>query len=138
MGCLAVIVLDTHVLLWLISGDEKLGLKSRAFIDKALHENKVAISAITFWEVALLQQKKRIEFNQDVQEWRKELLGMGVVEIAISGELSVFSTTLEGFHADPADRFIVASAIMKHATLLTADNNILNWKPSFKCMDARS
>ena len=131
------IVLDTHVLLWLISGDEKLGLKSRVAIDNALHENKVAVSAITFWEVALLQQKKRIEFNQDIQDWRRELLGMGVTEITLSGELCVFSTTLDGFHADPADRFIVASAMMNHATLLTADNKILNWKPSFECMDAR-
>ena len=131
------IVLDTHVLLWLIAGDEKLGLKSRVAIDNALHESKVAISAITFWEVALLQQKKRIEFNQDIQDWRRELLGMGVTEITLSGELCVFSTTLDGFHADPADRFIVASAMMNHATLLTADNKILNWKPSFECMDAR-
>ena len=132
------ILLDTHVLLWLISGDEKLGLKSRALIDKALHESNVAVSAITFWEVALLQQKKRIEFNQDIQDWRRELISMGVTEIAISGELGVFSTTLEDFHADPADRFIVATAIMKKAKLLTADQKILNWKPSFECMDARS
>ena len=132
------ILLDTHVLLWLVSGDEKLGIKSRELIDKALHENKIAVSAISFWEVALLQQKKRIAFHQDIQDWRKELLGMGVIEISIAGDLAVFSTTLEGFHADPADRFIVASTIMKHATLLTADNKILNWKPSFKCIDARN
>ncbi|MEE9493047.1 MAG: type II toxin-antitoxin system VapC family toxin [Gammaproteobacteria bacterium] len=130
-------MLDTHVLLWLISGDEMLGIKTRTLIDNALHENKVAVSAITFWEVALLQQKSRIEFSEDVQDWRRELIGMGVTEISITGELGVFSTTLEGFHADPADRFIVASAIMNHAKLLTADNEILNWKPSFKCMDAR-
>ncbi len=138
MGCLAVILLDTHVLLWLMSGDDNLGIKTRQLIDKALLENKIAVSAITFWEVALLQQKSRITFNQDVQEWRKELISMGVVEIATTGELGVFSTTLDGFHADPADRFIVASAIMNHATLLTADNKILNWKPSFKCLDARN
>lgn len=137
MGFIKVILLDTHVLLWLISGDKKLGIKSRVLIDDALQQDQIAVSAITFWEIALLQQKSRIEFNQEPQRWRKELLNQGVTEIVISGDISILSTTLENFHPDPADRLIVASAIINHAILVTADKKILNWKANFECLDAR-
>lgn len=131
------IILDTHVLLWLVAGDNKLGTKTRAVIDKAYQQNNVGVCAISFWEVALFKQKSRIEFDDDVANWRKELLRQGVLEIVIDGDLGVYSTMLEDFHSDPADRFIVASALLNRATLLTADNKILNWNTSLKCMDAR-
>jgi PIN domain nuclease of toxin-antitoxin system len=140
MGSDAMIVLDTHVMLWLVSGDDSLGAKSREMIDKAYHDTlnqQLAVSAITFWEVSLLQQKSRIEFNESVSGWRKELLRQGVHEIAVSGEVAVASTNLEDFHADPADRFIVTSAMQSHATLITADKKILNWQGGLTCFDAR-
>jgi len=132
-----VILLDTHVLLWLITGDEKLGLTSRQMIDKSFQKNEIALSAISFWEIALLKQKSRIVFNEDIQNWRKELPNQGVQEIPINGELAVISTTLENFHADPADRFIVTSALINNATLMTVDSKILNWNSPLDRMNAR-
>lgn len=132
------ILLDTHVLLWLISGDSNLGNKTKRLIDSAYQKNQVAISAISFWEISLLKQKSRIDFNEDVSSFRKELLHQGVSEIAINGEVGVYSTQLDNFHADPADRFIVASALIFKSKLVTADRKILDWKNGLSSMDART
>ena len=111
------ILLDTHTLLWLLSADSNLGEKSKTLIDKSYHDNhntqnhQLAISAISFWEISLLKQKSRIAFDEDVTNWRKELLRQGVKEIEINGEVAIHSTKLKDFHADPADRFIVSSAL---------------------------
>lgn len=137
------ILLDTHTLLWLMSGDSNLGEKSKALIDKTFHNSHdtqshpLAISAISFWEISLLKQKSRIEFSDNVAIWRKELLRQGVKEIALDGEIAVHSTNLKEFHADPADRFIVSSALHNDATLVTADKKILGWKGDLKSFDAR-
>ena len=64
--------------------------------------------------------------------WRKQLLRQGVIEIPINGEVVIHSTNLENFHADPADRLIVATAQLNDATLITADGKILNWGGELK------
>ena len=56
-------LLDTHVLLWLRTGDARLGSLALRKIDRAWHVGEVTVSAITFWEVALLRQKRRIAFE---------------------------------------------------------------------------
>ena len=60
------IVVDTHALLWLRTGDTHLGPVTRRIIDRALREDDLAVSAMTFWEVAMLRDKGRIDFPEDV------------------------------------------------------------------------
>ena len=120
------ILLDTHVLLWLRTGDARLGLMARRVISRAENEGEVAVSAISFWETAMLQDKGRIEMNEDVGSWRRSLLDQGIVEIAVNGEIGIRAVGLRDFHADPADRLIVATALDGHQ-LVTADRQILNW-----------
>ncbi len=120
------ILLDTHVLLWLRTGDARLGPMTRGVIARAENEGEVAVSAISFWETAMLQDKGRIKMNEDVGSWRRLLLEQGIVEIAINGDLGIRAVGLRDFHADPADRLIVATALDGHQ-LVTADRQILNW-----------
>ncbi len=120
------ILLDTHVLLWLRTGDARLGPMTRRVIGRAENEGEVAVSAISFWETAMLQDKGRIEMNEDVGSWRRLLLDQGIVEIAVNGEIGIRAVGLRDFHADPADRLIVATALDGHQ-LVTADRQILNW-----------
>ncbi|MCY4533919.1 MAG: hypothetical protein OXB91_01040 [Bryobacterales bacterium] len=80
-------LLDTHVLLWLRTGDARLGSLALREIDRAWHVGEVAVSAITFWEVALLHQKRRIAFEGDVSLWRREQLEQGLVEVPVGGEI---------------------------------------------------
>ena len=94
------------------------------------------MSAISFWEVALLRDKGRIRFPGDVGSWRREQLAQGVIEIAVDGDIGIRAVSLAGFHADPADRLIVASALQGHQ-LVTADERILNWSGQLSRLDAR-
>ena len=121
------ILLDTHVMLWMRLGVARLGPNARLEIDQAWQSGEVGVSAISFWEVAMLKDKGRIRFPGDVGLWRREQLEQGVVEVAINGEIGIRAVNLADFHADPADRLIVATALEGHR-LVTADERILGWE----------
>ena len=131
------IVLDTHALVWLRTGDDRLGPNSRQTVDDALGDEQLAVSAMTFWEVALLKSKGRLNFPEDVGRWRQELLGQGITEITVDGEIGIRANELPGFHADPADRIIVATALTGRYLIITADDHILRWSGNLDRMDAR-
>lgn len=131
------ILLDTHTLIWLDSGDKKLGAQTRRRIDNALQEEELAVSAISFWEVAMLVDRGRIELSLPTLLWRRDLLSAGLVEIPVSGEIGIAAATLESFHGDPADRVITATAILREAQLFTADDKILRWSGQVERHDAR-
>ncbi len=120
------IILDTHVLLWLRLDNDRLGASARDAIGAAWRSDGVCVSAISFWEVAMLRAKGRITFPEDVGRWRDEQLAQGMVEIPVSGAIGIRATLLSDLHADPADRLIVATALEGHR-LVTADERILAW-----------
>ena len=120
------IILDTHVMLWLRSGSERLGAHARFVIDEAWQSSAVGVSAISFWEVALLKEKGRIRFPEDVGLWRQQQLAQGMVEIPVSGAIGIRAALLEEFPRDPTDRIIVATALEGHQ-LITADERMLAW-----------
>ena len=128
-------IADTHALVWLWTGDNQLGPNARTTIDGALRDGDLAVSAMTFWEVAMLRAKNRLDFPEDVTAWRQELLGQGLIEIPVDGEIGIRANALTDFHADPADRIIVATAMNGHQ-LVTADHRILNWPGGLQCLDA--
>ena len=94
------------------------------------------MSAISFWEMGMLQAKGRIIYPEDVGVWRREQLRQGLIEIPVDGEIGIRANTLADFHADPADRLIVATALQGH-DLVTADERILNWPGPLQRQDAR-
>jgi PIN domain nuclease of toxin-antitoxin system len=97
----------------------------------------LAVSAISFWEVAMLRRKGRIGLNQPVDSWRTGLLEMGLTEIALDGEIAIAAAELAGLHNDPADRIIVAAASRAAATLVSADGRVLEWPGALRVHDAR-
>ena len=109
MGGRGLTLLDTHVLLWLRTAGARLGPRTREVIARAEKEGDVAASAISFWEVAMLKDKRRIELDESVSSWRRKLLDEGIIEIAVSGDIGVRAARPRDFHADPADRLIVAT-----------------------------
>ena len=128
-------IADTHALVWLWTGDDRIGPGSKQAIDGALQDGELAVSAMTFWEVAMLRAKGRLDFPEDVRAWRRELLGQGLIEIPVDGEIGIRANELPDFHADPADRIIVATAMDGHQ-LVTADRRILDWSGGLRCVDA--
>jgi PIN domain nuclease of toxin-antitoxin system len=137
VGRTGMIILDTHVLLWLDQGSTELGIQARDLADCALTQGELIVSAITFWETALLAERGRITLPSSIETWRVELLERGLQEVPVNGEIAITSTQLQNFHADPADRMITATAIFHHAILLTADRLILQWDNALKRHDAR-
>jgi PIN domain nuclease of toxin-antitoxin system len=133
-----VTLLDTHAAVWLASDDPALGQKSRSLALAERARNQLAISAISFWEIALLAVKGRLELRHRPAELRSELLETGVVEIALTGDIALLAVELKNLHGDPADRFITATAIVHDATLLTADARMLRWRGKVKRQDAET
>lgn len=121
------LLLDTHVVVWLMLGIPKLGERAREVIDSAFREDRAAISAITVWEIGVLVSKKRIDLYRDVLDWMRDALALpGVTLVPLEPEIAVASTRLPfEMHADPADRILVATARHLGATLVTADGALL-------------
>lgn len=132
------ILLDTHVILWLESGSDQLGRRSRKIIDEAFAEADLAASAISFWEIGMLALKNRLSLSAPPERLRADLITNGLVEIPLTGEIALAAATLEDLHADPADRFIIATANATTASLVTADMRILEWRGRLKRQDART
>ncbi len=132
------ILLDTHVLIWLAEASPRLGAEAREQADEALGRDELMVSAISFWETAMLQSRGRLEIDVPVADWRVALLRLGISEVAIDGEVGIDAALLEGFHGDPADRLITATAKRLGATLLTADERILAWSDDLTRADART
>ncbi len=119
-------LLDTHVLIYLLFSPARLGSQTRHVIGTEWPLRNVAVSAITFWEVAMLHDKGRLTLLRDIESWRTSLLDDGLIEIPVDGAIGIRANTLTDFHADPADRIIVATA-MQGRQLLTEDRRILAW-----------
>ncbi len=130
------ILLDTKVLVWLAVDDRRLGAQTRDVIDIAWSESQAAVSAISFWELAMLHEKRSLTLLRDVVSWRQDLLRDGLIEVAVDGEIGIRAAHLTDFHADPADRIMVATALEGHQ-LLTADQKVLDWPGQVSRLAAR-
>ncbi len=131
------LLLDTHVLVWLDEGNFRLGKTALHTIDEALTSGQLGVATISFWEVAMLIEKHRLTMQTELADWRFELLQAGLLEIPLRGVTAIQAGQLPLFHGDPADRMIVATAIEHGATLMTADERILTWNGFHHTIDAR-
>ena len=123
------LLLDTHVWIWYINGNEELSRSVRQVITTALHENNASLAAISLWEIGMLEKKQRIILEMPCQEWIKQSLALTHLRIQpLTPEIATEACQLPGnFHEDPADRMIVATARVEGLTLLTRDKRILEY-----------
>lgn len=121
------IVLDTHIWIWWVDGSERLTKKYREYIEEYQSQG-LGVSIVTCWEVAKLVEKNRLVFSYPVDEWLEIALAYpGVRLLNLTLAIVVDSTQLSGFHNDPFDQVIVATARINGCPLLTADGKILNY-----------
>ena len=123
------ILLDTHVWVWLMLGDNRLGRANRRMLEKAVPDGRLRVSVISVWEVAMLETKGRLTLALDCESWVQEALAAPGVRLAeLTPHIAISSTNLPGvFHGDPADRMLVATARETDALFLTADQAILEY-----------
>jgi PIN domain nuclease of toxin-antitoxin system len=121
------VLLDTHALVWLVTGDERLRPAVRRRIETAAQQQQLWVSAIMPWEVGMLVAKARLVLDRDVMDWLQAALALPGIRLApLEPVVAVASTRLPGdLHGDPADRLIVATARHLGAALVTADAALL-------------
>ena len=131
------ILLDTHVLIWWASGEmQRLSPQAlraiEAEIERAAQPGQPAgllVSAISCWEVAMLVQRGRLALSLEVERWLAVVASIAAVRLLpLEPAVAVAATRLpEPFHADPADRFLVAQARDLAVPLLSADRKIRDY-----------
>jgi PIN domain nuclease of toxin-antitoxin system len=121
------IVLDTHIWIWWVNDSPRLTEQHKIWIQDYQSQG-LGISIISCWEIAKLVEKNKLVLSMTVDEWLKAALAYpGVQLLNLNVPIVVQSTQLTGFHNDPADQIIVATAKIYDCLLLTADGKILNY-----------
>lgn len=123
------LLLDTNVLLRLAAASESVSDSFKQEVESGLGQGSVAVSSITFVETTRLHHHGRIDLGCHPGVWRSERLRSGLREVPIGGEIAVESVLLmnSGFHNDPADQLIVATAMLGGLRLATMDRKIIAW-----------
>jgi PIN domain nuclease of toxin-antitoxin system len=123
------LVLDTHVWIWIINGDQTIKASIRLRIQQALKKSRVLVPAICVWEVGMLWKKDRIQLQEPLLNWIRTALDKPGFSLApITDAIAVESALLPGkFHNDPADCMIVATARLEKAILVTRDTRIIQY-----------
>jgi PIN domain nuclease of toxin-antitoxin system len=121
------IVLDTCAIIWDALDPSRLSPKAKRAIDKASQQNTLLVSDISFWEIAMLIRKGRLQIDSTAAHFIQLFLQSRSVTIQpISPDIADLSVNLpDTINPDPADRIIVATAMIHHARLVTADENLL-------------
>lgn len=121
------IVLDTHIWVWWVDDNQRLTQKHRQWIQQ-YQSDGLGVSIISCWEVAKLVEYNRLILSVSIDEWLEGALAYtGVQLLNLTLPIIVEATQLTGFHRDPADQIIVATARIYGCPLLTADAKILNY-----------
>ena len=120
------LVLDTHVWVFYVTGMyEKLSKPAHTALTQA---EALHVSTISCWEVALLVKRGRLGID-NVGQWLQDALQFPRIRlINLSPQILTRSVFLENFHADPADRMIVATSEIESIPLVSADQKIRQLK----------
>ena len=120
------ILLDTHVLIWDALAPNRLSTQAQQAIVQANQQDGMLIADISLWEIAMLVQKGRIQVTTNCQSFINLLLQANKIRvIPISSQIATQAVQLPALiNKDPADRLIVATALVEKAMLVTADSNL--------------
>jgi PIN domain nuclease of toxin-antitoxin system len=117
-----VIVLDTHALIWWVSGGP-LSERARDAIARHVRTRSLYASSISVWEIATLVARGRLELTLDLVEWIARVEAIESLRfVTVDNRIAIASTRLPGeLPRDPADRLIVATARSLECPLVTRD-----------------
>lgn len=117
------LLLDTHVLLWALNGDRRLGTDTRRLLEH--RDNEVWFSAVNVWEVAIKVSLGRDDLNVDPDELAELAEECGFEELVVRSRHVAATAKLPPMHTDPFDRLLIAQAHAENLTLLTVDAAVL-------------
>jgi PIN domain nuclease of toxin-antitoxin system len=114
------VLLDTHVLIWLVEGDKNLSSVARSAIED--EDNSLYLSIASLWEITIKLSLGKLDLQLSVDEMVESFLIPGGIEILQieTSHLSILRD-LPLHHRDPFDRLIIAQAQAENMTLISAD-----------------
>lgn len=118
------ILLDTHVLIWMSSDPGRLSTKARQQIVEARRSTGIAVASITLWELAWLAENQRILYAGSVESFVRETISRMVVKSLSPEIVAVAAHMPDNYPKDPSDRLIGSTAIVSGMPLVTADEKI--------------
>ena len=123
-------LLDTHVLLWWLEDADRLSAEHKKVLWEASQDHPLLLSDISLWEIATLHGLGRIRLDLPLREWLESasappLVSRCPITPAVAAEVASLPDTVP---RDPADRIIIATSRVFGATLLTADQRIIDAK----------
>lgn len=122
------ILLDTHVLVWLAREPAKLSKAANDAIRAARHTGGLAISAITLWELGWLATHGRLNIVGTVDAFVEEITSRTAIR-PITSRIAVLANQLPPtYSSDPGDRLIGATAMIEGIALVTKNRNIRDCK----------
>ncbi len=124
------LLLDTHVWFWLVTGNrQQLKQSVVAKLIAGAKATPLLVSVISAWEIGMLVAKRRLALNVPIEAWVDDAINQPELDVVgLSVQVALDSINLPGhFHADPADRFLIATARANRATLVTRDQRIAEY-----------
>ena len=113
-------LLDTHTVIWFLTGDKKLSDKARGLIDNP--DNRKFLSIASLWEIAIKVSLGKLALNKPFEKLFPEQLYFNRIEILdITVDSLIKLTTLPFHHRDPFDRLIIAQALVEELPIIRAD-----------------
>lgn len=122
------VLLDTHALVWWQADVDRLSPKAARSIESA---TRILVSPISFWELTMLVEKGRIGLDRPTNVWVVDFLATERVAVSeLTPSVAIGAGELTGFHGDPADRLIVATAKSLRVPLVSKDDKIRSYSKS--------
>lgn len=121
------ILLDTHALLWLLTGDNRLSQPAREiFLDR---NNLLFFSAASLWEICIKVSLGKLSLKRNwLKTIRKEMEANAIQWLPVEMLHCVKVTELPFYHRDPFDRMLIAQAMVEQMQLLSRDNRLSDYE----------
>lgn len=120
------VLLDTHTLLWFISGDERTSQNARNIIES--EATKLFVSIASLWEIAIKINIGKLELNIPFKKLEKEILKNNFQILPIEFKHTIQLSKLEHIHRDPFDRILISQALVENFTIITKDTAFSEYK----------
>lgn len=120
------ILLDTHAFVWLASDPDRLSETARTLIQR--HAAALYLSAVSAWEIVMLEKRKRLELPLPAEEYiERALFRHGIHELPLNRYTAQASVRLPDIHNDPFDRILIAEALERGMNLISKDQTIARY-----------
>jgi len=119
------LLIDTHALIWFITDNDKLPLKTKQIIENK--ENNCYVSIATYWEIGIKNSIGRLDLNSDLETIFRIIEETGFETLPITTNQILRNANLKLHHQDPFDRIIIAQSLTEKMTIITKDGHFENY-----------